>query len=206
MSHFNRSAATWDTPQKIQMMDTLAGHTIHALAKRLNSENRLDMVDFGCGTGLFGLAFADFAKTLTGIDTSEAMLDVFNHKTAKQPNIQSFLLDFEQPDTPLPGIDADLILSAMAFHHLKAPETVLGRLKALLKPNGVIAIVDLDKEDGTFHPNNDEMGVKHFGFSKEAVEKWATSNNLSLDYSIIHTFQKNDKSYPIFLAVMTPVQ
>ncbi|MBN2530847.1 MAG: class I SAM-dependent methyltransferase [Deltaproteobacteria bacterium] len=206
MSHFNDSAATWDTPQKIQMMKTLAKAAIQSLQPLLSSNDKLDIIDFGCGTGLFGLEFADFARTITGIDTSEGMLAVFEEKTNGEDHIQGLLLDLEQTDAlkSVPAnLRADLILSAMAFHHLKQPDLVLGRLASLLAPGGAVAIVDLDEEDGTFHPDNEGMGVKHFGFAKAAVEQWAYSQNLKLQHQIIYDLAKSDRTYPIFLAVVT---
>ena len=207
MSHFNSSAPQWDTPEKIQMMEILSSQTISVLRPLLTSGEKKNIIDFGCGTGLFGLAFSDYLKTLTGIDTSEGMLAVFNEKTANQPHIRTVLADpedasFEPGALTIPR--ADLIISSMAFHHLQRPEEVLRRLKPLLAADGAFAIADLDAEDGTFHPNNAKMGVKHLGFSKTAVEKWAQTNQLSLQYDIIHTIHKNDSAYPIFLAVMTP--
>ena len=207
MSHFNDNAASWDTPQKIQLMGPLAARTIQTLG--LSPDTRLDMIDFGCGTGLFGLEFADYARSLTGIDTSEGMLEVFRKKTAGEPHIRGISVDLEQQhqsrEAELANIRADLILSCMAFHHLKQPADVLKQLKPLLSANGSIAIVDLDEEDGTFHPNNKEMGVKHFGFSNEAVAEWAKGNELSLHREIIHTVERDDRRYPIFLAVMKPI-
>lgn len=206
MSHFNDSAAQWDTPQKIQMMGTLAKLTNEALHTLLSLNQKLDIIDFGCGTGLYGLEFADYARSITGIDTSEGMLDVFREKTAGQEHIRALLLDLEQPNETLSmpaDLQADLILSGMAFHHLKQPDAVLEKLKSLLSPGGAIAIVDLDKEDGTFHPDNKKMGVQHFGFSRHTVEQWAKSHNLVLQYSIIHEVTGNEGTYPVFLAVLT---
>ena len=205
MSHFNSSAPKWDAPEKVQMMEILASKTISALRHFLTSGKKKDIIDFGCGTGLFGLAFSDYLNTLTGIDTSEGMLAVFNEKTANLPHIRAVFADLEdasfEPEL-LPLSRADLVISSMAFHHLKQPEVVLGRLKPILAAGGAFAIADLDEEDGTFHPNNVEMEVQHFGFSKTDVERWAQTSHLSLQYDIIHTIHKNDKTYPVFLAIM----
>lgn len=91
----------------------------------------------------------------------------------------------------------------MAFHHLNDPGAMIKKMKSLLKPQGRLAIVDLDKEDGTFHPDNRGMGVKHFGFSKDEIAKWAQAANLKLDHQIINRVEKNDKDYGQFLAVLS---
>ena len=66
MSHFNQAANEWDSDEKTQMMVKLAARTLEHL--KLNK--KLDILDFGCGTGLFGLEFKEYIHTLTGIDTS----------------------------------------------------------------------------------------------------------------------------------------
>lgn len=194
MSHFNKIANEWDSEGKVALMQKLAT----AAKKVLNLEGKLDIMDFGTGTGLFGLEFIENIKSLTGVDVSEGMLAVFDKKTSQFSNIQSLNIDLEEKE-----IDQkfDLIISSMTFHHLNNPKSVLLKLKKNLNPNGVIAIVDLDEEDGTFHPDNEGMGVKHFGFSQKELESWAKEADLDLEHAVISSIDKNDKSFKQFLAV-----
>lgn len=194
MSHFNEVANEWDSEGKVKLMQALASNT----KKVLNLKGQFDIMDFGAGTGLFGLEFKDNIKSLLGVDVSEGMLKVFDEKTANYENIQSKNIDLEKETL---DDKFDLIVSSMAFHHLVNPKDVLKKLKKNLNTNGKIAIVDLDKEDGTFHPDNEGMGVKHFGFSKEELESWAKEAGLGLEHTIINTIEKNDKTYQQFLAV-----
>ncbi|MBN2341716.1 MAG: class I SAM-dependent methyltransferase [Deltaproteobacteria bacterium] len=198
MSHFNAHAEQWDDNEKIHMMKILAERTIEALQSRNKLSQKHHIIDFGCGTGLFGLELMDIAKTLTGVDTSEGMLAVFNQKTSGNPDIRSVLIDLENETTDITG---DLIVSSMAFHHLADPRKMLGTLVRMLNPGGAVVLVDLDSEDGSFHPDNAGMGVKHFGFTKSTVSDWAQTHNLRLQYSVIHEVKKNNRAYPIFLAV-----
>lgn len=196
MSHFNHAANDWDSEGKIKLMNRLASNA----SKKLNLEKGLDILDFGCGTGLFGLEFIDYAKSITGIDTSEGMLDVFKSKVEGLDHIDCILKDLE--NEPF-GSDKkfDLIVSSMTFHHLTNPKAMIRKLAELLKAGGKMAIVDLEKEDGTFHPNNKEMGVKHFGFSEEELRSWAQETGLEVDISTINSVEKNDREYNQFLAV-----
>lgn len=194
MSHFNEIANEWDSEQKVNLMHKLATEA----KKVLNLQSKLDIMDFGTGTGLFGLEFSDNIKSLTGVDVSEGMLKVFDEKTSKFENINSLNINLEKNK-----IDQkfDLIISSMAFHHLDDPKSVLIKLKKNLNPNGKIAIVDLDHEDGTFHPDNESMGVKHFGFAQTELEQWAQEAHLHLEHTLINSINKNDKEYKQFLAV-----
>ncbi len=194
MSHFNQMASQWDTPEKIQKTQKLAGK----IKNKLDHFKYSSVLDVGCGTGLLGLEFVHADTSLLGIDTSPGMLEVFDEKTKDNPQIESLLWNLEE--APLER-EFDLIVSAMAFHHLDHPDEVLGKLKAMLKPSGKIAIVDLDQEDGSFHPDPKKMGVKHFGFSKETLFKWAQELDLTLKHSIINTIEKNGQTYGQFLAL-----
>lgn len=194
MSHFNDQAKEWDSEEKIIMMKTLAQKTMAVL----HLKEKLDIMDFGCGTGLFGLEFTDYAKSLLGIDTSEGMLEVFNKKTKGHDHIRSLLIDLENNTIKQ---KFDLIISSMAFHHLNHPAQMIQKLKSLLNPHGRLAIVDLDQEDGTFHPDNKKMGVKHYGFSQEKLSAWAKTENMKLSHQIINYISKNNQKYGQFLAV-----
>lgn len=206
MSHFNHAANEWDSEGKIKLMGALAHKVKQELPilKQSQVEKSLDILDFGCGTGLFGLEFLDYAQSLIGIDTSQGMLDVFDQKAEDFPFIKSFLVDLEKNEineTPLGEKKFDLIVTSMVFHHLTHPSVTLGKLKQLLKPHGQVAIVDLEKEDGSFHPNNLEMGVKHHGFSNAELESWASDNQLRLSLKTINSLEKNSTNYQQFLAV-----
>tara|TARA_R110002072_G_scaffold534_6_gene4050 strand:- start:224772 stop:225365 length:594 start_codon:yes stop_codon:yes gene_type:complete len=194
MNHFDSAANTWDSEEKISSVLKLAEKTKAKLSPREN----LDILDFGCGTGLYGLAFLDQAKSITGIDNSEGMIKVFNEKTENDPQVKSIQVDLEKENV---SDKYDLIISSMTFHHLKNPEEMILKFKSMLKPHGEMAIVDLEKEDGSFHPDNKSMGVNHHGFSTEELTSWGKVANLKVEISTINTINKNDREYHQFLAV-----
>ncbi len=196
MTHFNQEAKNWDNEEKIQLMKVLADKT----AKELQLDKPISIMDFGCGTGLFGLEFADFVSELVGVDTSTGMLEVFDLKTRGDDRFMSKLIDLEEADM---SQKFDLIISSMAFHHLTDPKSLILKFKAMISEGGQIAIVDLDKEDGSFHPDNVKMGVKHFGFSLEEISGWAEAAGLKLNHKIINEIEKNGKTYKQFLAVFS---
>lgn len=194
MDHFNKVANEWDSAEKISLMKELATKVKNSVELEFD----LEILDFGCGTGLFGLEFVDHAKRLVGMDSSQAMLDVFDLKTASISTINSVCVDLQESEFK---DQFDLIISSMAFHHLKDPLNVLEKLVKLLKDEGQILIVDLDKEDGSFHPDNQGMGVKHYGFSKDELQMWQDKLNLKLEWKIINKILKNEREYNQFLAV-----
>lgn len=200
MSHFNSKAATWDNPEKLKSSALLAQKIIKKL--NLSHDKKLKIMDFGCGTGVLGLNFLDYAENLTGVDTSEGMLEVFKAKISDSSKIFVKNINLEDEVREDGGFDQkfDLIITSMAFHHLTSPQKMIQKFLNLLEADGKMAIIDLETEDGTFHPNNEEMGVKHFGFSREELEAWSQRK---VDYSIINEIAKNQRVYPQFLAVIS---
>lgn len=195
MSHFNQAANSWDTPEKKEQNRKYA-EEIKTLAGRKEFKNILEV---GCGTGLLGENFLSNTAHLLGIDTSEGMLAVFAQKFSDNPYVRALKLNLEKE--LLNEESFDLILSSMAFHHLQSPSEMMKKLAAKLSPGGIAAIIDLDQEDGSFHPDPAGMGVHHFGFNEETTQSWAKENGLKMERKIINIIQKNEKQYPVFLAV-----
>lgn len=194
MTHFDQSANEWDSPGKIELIKM----TAQKIKDNIELGDNLKIMDFGCGTGLLAEEFFDYAKELVGVDTSAGMLEVFDKKFADYSHAYSknINLEHETMDQKF-----DLIVSSMAFHHLNDPACMVSKLMNLLEPGGRLVIVDLDEEDGTFHPDNESMGVKHFGFSKEIIEKW----HPQVTHSIVHAIEKNERQYPLFLAIFQKI-
>lgn len=165
--NFDEEAAVWDE-------NTGRGGVIGAIATALFStiELRPDMevMDFGCGTGLLSLRVAGQVASLTGLDTSASMLDVFRSKAGRLglDNVRSCVVDLDQGGS-VPGC-YDLIVSSMVFHHIKHVPAVLARLHEALNPNGWLVWADLDLDGGLFH--SDAAGVFHHGFDRNLVLEW----------------------------------
>ncbi|MDD4974522.1 MAG: class I SAM-dependent methyltransferase [Bacteriovorax sp.] len=196
MSHFNQIANTWDTPEKIKLNQQYA----EGIKKHLTKKDAIKILEVGCGTGLLGSQFVHGASQLTGVDTSPGMLEVFNQKFYDNKNVHSRLLNLEEQEFDEDGFD--LIISSMAFHHLKEPAKMILKLKKLLSPDGILAIIDLDAEDGSFHPDPKQMGVHHFGFAKETIQSWSSAAQFKKSSrEIINVIKKEQGEYPVFLAV-----
>ena len=160
---FDKEAATWDTPPRVK----LAGDVSKAMLGRLQLTKEMDVLDFGCGTGLVTLPFNTLVHSITGVDSSKGMLDVFESKAQKQQadNVKTRYLDLTKGDVV--GDNYHAVVSSMTLHHVKDTQKILEHFYGALISGGQIAIADLDEEGGTFHDNND--GVFHFGFNCEKL-------------------------------------
>jgi hypothetical protein len=62
-----------------------------------------------------------------------------------------------------------LIASSMTLHHIKAIQPLLKQFHQILLPSGIVAIADLDLDEGKFH--EDATGVFHDGFSRDKLRQ-----------------------------------
>lgn len=162
--NFDSVAATWDTnPIRVK----LAHDIVRSIRATIPLTPETDVLDFGCGTGLLSLGLLPVVQTVTGVDSSQGMLDVLDAKIRKQgfTTLKICRADPEHGE-PLPG-QYDLVVSSMAFHHIRDTGSLLEALYAVLKVGGMIAIADLDAENGLFHESPE--GVFHNGFDRSVL-------------------------------------
>ncbi len=165
--HFDQHAANWDEkPERVE----LASQICTCFLEQVDLNSGMEVLDFGCGTGLASLPWAGQVKMLTGLDPSPIMLDVFMGKANRQglTNVRTVEVDPNEEDEDLPG-PYDLVLSSMVFHHIEDIEVLLGRLHGVLRPGGRLVVADLDPDGGLFHSSSE--GIFHDGFDREALRR-----------------------------------
>ncbi len=159
---FDKEAANWDEqPTRVKLAEDVAG----AIIQQVALSPGMDVLDFGCGTGLLALKLAPLVKSITGADTSQGMLDVFKAKAAQQGRA-NVLARHLRPDRGPDGL-YDAIVSSMTFHHVEHIDALLAQLVRTLKTPGSLCVADLDLDQGEFHDNN--AGVFHCGFERTAL-------------------------------------
>jgi ubiquinone/menaquinone biosynthesis C-methylase UbiE len=196
-THFDKAASEWD--QKKRRVE-LARAIADSLAL-LPLHTGMTALEYGCGTGLVGLALAPRLGSLTAMDTSKGMLDVLAGKIQEQglSNVTPLCLDLTVDACTL---RFDLIFSAMTLHHIENTGLILEKFYHLLKDGGTLAIADLDREDGSFHSSG--AGEKHHGFDREALSgKLLDLGFSSITFKTVHTIMKEEegenRGYPVFL-------
>jgi ubiquinone/menaquinone biosynthesis C-methylase UbiE len=129
----------------------------------------MDVLDFGCGTGLLTLQLQPYVHSITGIDSSEGMLAILNEKIhyGHMKNVTTRQIDLDRGDV-LTG-RYHLVVSSMTLHHIRDISLLLAQFFTVIQPGGWLAIADLDPDNGKFHEDN--TGVFHFGFEREAQMK-----------------------------------
>jgi len=199
---FDQAAATWDEePRRVQLADDIAA----ALIREVGIVSDMDALDYGCGTGLITLRLQPLVRGITGADTSPGMLDVLREKAHARAleNVRVMVLDGAGKQE-IPG-RFHLIVSSMTLHHVPDVASLLREFHRLLLPGGVLALADLDAEDGSFH--GDTIPAAHAGFDRGALRAMlAAAGFRDLRDCTAATVEKGTgdgetRSYPVFLMV-----
>jgi len=164
---FDKEASTWDeVPARVK----LANDIVAAISDEIVLTSNMDVLDFGCGTGLLTLRLQPVVHSITGVDSSQGMINVLKAKIDKQnlPNVRTQYLDNEEGD--IPEGNYNLIVSGMTLHHVKEIRPLIDRFYGNIAPSGYLCIADLDLDGGKFHDNND--GIFHFGFDREELRRY----------------------------------
>ncbi len=156
----------------------------------------MHIIDFGSGTGLLLEKIAPVVGKITAIDVSASM----NRQLREKKDRLACELDILEIDLSTTPLDQqfDGIISSMTMHHIDDVGSMFATFYSLLHEGGVIAIADLDREDGSFHTEN--TGVFHSGFDRQTLSNMAIDAGFSrVALTTASTVHKPHGSYPVFL-------
>ena len=196
---FEAVATRWDSNPTRRKIAQDVGD---AILRMVQLTPQMDVLDYGCGTGLVAMRLQPQVRSVCGADSSRAMIAVLEDKigTLKPGNVSTQLVDFEH------GAHAngeyDLIVSSMVTHHIPDTSALLREWKRLLRPDGQVAFADLDSEDGSFHGDN--TGVFHLGFDRAALRTLLLAEGYSDVRDTTATVVRKEvagqsREFPIFL-------
>ncbi len=131
------------------------------------------MIDIGAGVGFLTLPFAErFPQAKTyGCDILEGMVDLLREEATERrlDNLATILMTPNAID--LPDNCADFIVMGQLHHELDAPIPLLAECKRLLKPGGIVAIIDwADADNGKSPPGGRRVPVWRMRADLEVAE------------------------------------
>ena len=117
---------------------------------QLGVEEGMTICDMGCGNGFYSLPLATLVGEkgrILGVDVQPEMLKLLRDRAEQHgiENITPILGSFHNPRLP-PG-SCDIILCVDVYHEFSHPEHMLRAMRAALKPNGYIALLEFRLED-----------------------------------------------------------
>jgi ubiquinone/menaquinone biosynthesis C-methylase UbiE len=198
LSRFDTEAKNWDANSTREGLNTIFSTELKSFLDK-NPSNCA--IDFGCGTGNLTFEVADRFEEIYCIDSSKAMIEELEKKLdEKHAHVKTHRSDSLKEIEPK---RADIIYSAMVFHHIEDIKSLLEEIKLHLKSGGKVVVFDLCAEDGSFHPSHMD-DIAHFGFEKEELKSFFHETGFSeFEFRVIDEVKKNQKTYPLFMAVAT---
>lgn len=153
---FDSYAKNWDTDMRINRASIVAKEISNTVDKGHNAT----AMEYGCGTGLVSFNLPNRFKHITMIDSSRGgMVDIAKDKIAnyKSNNMSANCLDIA--DDMKIDDKYDIIYNSMVLHHIPNTKDITKEFHTLLNDKGILCIVDLDEEDGTFHKKNTQNSM-----------------------------------------------
>ena len=122
-----RQTLKYETPEKL-----VALVTQHSTLP----DEKWNVLDLGCGTGLAGAAISSFARQLTGVDLSSKMLEKAHARNLYQRLEHLDLLTMMQAEK---NSSYDIIIAADVFVYIGKLDKIISEIKRLLCPGGILA-------------------------------------------------------------------
>lgn len=180
----------------------------------------LKILDIGVGSGLTALPFREAYPQahITGIDSSEAMLDMCRAKQVVDTLIKA---DVSQAPLPVEAETYDVVIAAGLLEYIKAPDVFITEIARVLQPGGLAAIsfepqsMRHAHKGGLFRGIIKETGHQtvirsfvrrrlwpstylRYLYAPEAIQTLLQSNRFSiLDCGVYDAYQWSPKAPPI---------
>ena len=125
----------------------------------------LDVVDIGCGDGYLTLETARWARSVIGVDRSDAVLDRARALAERRGIANAQWKKGDLTRLPLADASVDVALLSQALHHARHPDDALEEAARVLRPGGRLLVLDLREHEEAWV--RDRLGDTRLGFSDD---------------------------------------
>lgn len=199
---FQMALMRWDKdPGRLAMTHKIA----QAMLERTSPRGNEVLLDYGTGTGLIALEFRNSVKKIVAVDSSKDTLTFLRKKLNADSITTIEPLEWSIGSDPSQLPRFDIIIVSLTLHHVTDTRQAAEVFYSLLKPGGIIAIADLDPDNGESH--SPEMTV-HNGFVREnLMEIFKKAGFTDIQIDNVATLSKMSsktselKEFPIFLMI-----
>jgi ArsR family transcriptional regulator len=177
-SFFDAVGPEWDALRKVFNDDALRAR---ALAHLIPPD--WTVADVGTGTGILAAELARLGLRVVAVDHSPRMLEAARAKLVAEglagdaPGAGRVeLRGGEANALPLADGEVDAALAHMVLHYLPAPADALREMSRVVRPGGVVVVVDFVQHEAEWM--REELGVLWLGFAPDQVADWFRSAGL----------------------------
>lgn len=200
--NFDQKAGTWDDNlERVQRAHIIAAEII----KFTNPDCSGNALEFGCGTGLLSSFLKESFKSITLVDSSNAMIDVLKRKIESE-NISNFIPICADDISVIDEVSGfDSVYTLMTLHHIQDLDKLFKTFYKKMNDNAILCIADIVTEDGSFHSEQKDF-IGSNGFDKAFLRKKLLQSGFETKYyKVCYVIKKNVngeiKDFPVFLLI-----
>jgi ubiquinone/menaquinone biosynthesis C-methylase UbiE len=163
---FERVATDWDT-MRLSYYDE---RVIEKMAAVSGVDAGMAVADVGTGTGFVAAGIAPRVSRVLAVDNSPAMLEVARKNLGELGIANVELLEGDVGALPVESGAVDAAFANMVLHHAEDPGSMLQGMARVVRPGGVVAIVD--EVEHPFAWMREEHADVWLGFGEGQVEEF----------------------------------
>ena len=133
---FDGYADNFDSHLQESLHYVVPQRLVELIRTQNHPDQKYDILDLGCGTGLMGVAISPWAKSLVGVDLSNNMLKKAAQRNLYQKLVLSEVCEMMKGTT---SSQYDLIIAADVFVYIGKLDEIMEQAKRLLRPGGTFA-------------------------------------------------------------------
>jgi ubiquinone/menaquinone biosynthesis C-methylase UbiE len=137
-AHWDRAASTYDAEHRDWLGEDLKNRVRSWLASCFTPDD--DVLELGCGTGIFSEMIAERVRHLTATDFSPEMVRRAERRLGAYENVETHKEDARCTSFADGAFDA--VLTVNLFHHASKPAAVAHECNRVAKPGGRVVVID----------------------------------------------------------------
>ena len=132
--------------ERLQLQASRSAHLELQMLQKMGLRDGQKVLDVACGPGVISrlIAKAHPASQVTAMDLNGELLDVARQQAMSAGLEAIHFLQGDVYSPPLQDEQFDFIYARLLFQHLEHPLRALEAIRKLLKPNGVLCVLDID--------------------------------------------------------------
>ncbi len=101
------------------------------------------VLEVATGPGHVAFAFADRCESVTGVDLTEAPLDIARKRDRERDRGTVSFAQGDAESLPFSADSFDIVVCRLALHHIETPAAVVREIIRVCRPAGTVGIADL---------------------------------------------------------------
>ena len=209
--HWDQTAHTYDAEHRSMVGEAFENEIRSWLMRQLTDAD--NVLELGCGTGIFSAMVVGRVKHLTATDFNPKMLEHATQRLAGHNNVETRREDACHTSFDDNSFSAVLMVNLM--HHADAPATVLRECRRVLTPGGRVVVIDcaghgkslwsrIKTSLGRLFPRSQpEENHHHHHFSPEDLAALITDAGLAMQETTLLRQRRPAAAYTCLRAVNT---